>query len=67
LNKALEHIDIVNIYTGGGIAKSKSSIFVWEEKQVGDLSKVVKEKNGAKKEASPVEKPKEEKKAEDKK
>jgi len=61
LNKEIEFIDIRNIFSGGGVSKSKAKVFVWEEKKAQDLSKVVKVKKGAKpKEVAPA--PKEEKK-----
>jgi small subunit ribosomal protein S24e len=61
LNKDLEFIDIRNIFSGGGVPKSKAKVFVWEEKKAQDLSKIVK----VKKEAKPKEeeKPAEKKKA----
>lgn len=44
LNKAVEHIDIVNIFSDKGRALAKSKIYVWEEAKAQDLSKVVKKK-----------------------
>ncbi|MFH0832792.1 MAG: hypothetical protein V1900_03680 [Candidatus Aenigmatarchaeota archaeon] len=43
LKKEVEHIDVKNIFSSHGKAKSKSSVFVWETKRAKDLSKVVKE------------------------
>jgi small subunit ribosomal protein S24e len=63
LKKDPEHIDIRNIFSGYGHPKSKSKVFVWNEKKVEDLSrKITKEapeskkdepKEAAKKEDSP--------------
>jgi ribosomal protein S24E len=50
--KEVEQVDIRDIFSDSGISSSKSRIFLWEEKRVADLSKVVKEEK----------KPKEEKK-----
>jgi small subunit ribosomal protein S24e len=76
-NKAVENVDIRNIFSGSGISSSKANVFLWEEKKVEDLSKAVKkketkeeakeEKEGDKKEANKEELKKEESKAEEKK
>lgn len=64
--KEVEHIDIRNIFSDYGKAKSKAKVFLWEEKKAKDLSKVKKEKKEVKPEAKEEkkveEKPKEEKK-----
>ncbi len=44
LNKDVEHIDIVNIFSDKGRALAASKVYVWDEKKAQDLSKVVKEK-----------------------
>ena len=62
LKKDVQQVEVKNIFSFSGASKSESKIFVWEEKKVPDLSKVVKEKK-TKEEAKPV---KEEKKAEKK-
>jgi len=77
LSKQPEFIDIRNIFSGKGIAKSNAVVFIWEEKKVEDLAKAVAEKKKAeqggeaekpKEEAKPAaeEAPKEEKKTESK-
>ena len=57
LGKEPEFIDIKNIFSDRGISSSKSLVFVWEEKKVEDLSKVVKEKKEKKPAETPPEKP----------
>jgi ribosomal protein S24E len=39
MKKPVEHIEIVNIYSSHGKPTSVSSIFLWDEKKVKDLSK----------------------------
>lgn len=39
IKKEHEHIEIVNIFSTFGKSKSVSTIFVWDEKKVPDLSK----------------------------
>ena len=70
--KDVEQVDIRNIFSDSGISSSKAKVFLWEEKKVADLSKIVKEKKkeeakpeGVKEEAKKEEKP--EKPAEEKK
>lgn len=52
LKKAVEHIDIVNIFSDKGRALAKSRVYIWEEAKAQDLSKVVKKKT---EEAKPAE------------
>lgn len=42
VKKDVENVEIKNIFSDCGMAKSKAKVFVWEEKKVQDLSKVVK-------------------------
>ena len=49
LKEELEKIDIRTIYSGHGLAKAESKVFVWHEKKVKDLSKTA-EKEQAKEE-----------------
>ena len=79
LKKSVENVDIRSIFSDSGISSSKAKVFLWEEKKVPDLSKVVKEKKPkeeakpkeegkepAKEEAKPKEEPKKETKPEEK-
>ncbi|MBI5347680.1 MAG: hypothetical protein HZB66_03655 [Candidatus Aenigmarchaeota archaeon] len=66
LGSKLEKVEVKNIFSIGGEGRSKAKIFIWEEKKVPDLSKVVKEKavvEGKKKEKAVVEGKKKEKAA----
>ena len=40
--KDVESVDIKNIFSDAGSSSSKATVFIWEEKKVEDLSKVVK-------------------------
>lgn len=44
LKKAVEHIEILNIFSDKGRALAKSKVYVWDEAKAQDLSKVVKKK-----------------------
>ncbi len=46
MNKAVEHIDIVDIFSDKGRALAKARVYVWEEPKAQDMSKVVKKKKG---------------------
>lgn len=68
LGKGVENVEIKNIFSIFGQQRSKSKIFVWDEKKVPDLSTVKKEKKEKKprkdeKEERSEEKIKEEKQA----
>ena len=52
LNKAVEHIEIVNLFSDKGRALAKSRVYIWEDAKAQDLSKVVKKKAEA---AAPAE------------
>jgi len=54
LNKAVEHIDIVNIFSDKGRALAKSCIYLWEDAKAQDLSKIVKKKVEATASAPPA-------------
>ena len=54
LNKTVEHIDIVNVFSDKGRALAKSKVYVWEEAKAQDLSKVVKKKAEAAAPAPPA-------------
>lgn len=57
VKKDVTNVEIVNIFSEFGKAKSKSTVYVWDEKKVDDLSKVVKEKDEKKEETKPEAKP----------
>lgn len=44
LNIDVRHVDIRNIFSLEGMAKSRSKIFIWDEKKVENLAKKVKER-----------------------
>lgn len=39
VNKDVENIEILDIFSGHGIPRSKARVFVWDEKKVKDLAK----------------------------
>ena len=47
LNKAVEHIEIVNLFSDKGRALAKSKVYVLEDAKAQDLSKVVKKEAAA--------------------
>lgn len=53
LGKAIEHVDIRDVFSGKGRANAKARVFVWEEAKAQDLRKVVKKSKGEKKEEAP--------------
>lgn len=55
LNADVAHVEVRNIYTGTGLAKSASQIFIWDEKKVEDLSQKPKEETKEQPAAEPKE------------
>jgi len=45
LGREIERIDIRGIYSNYGTGVSKANVFVWDEKKISDLSKVVDKKD----------------------
>ena len=66
LKEELEKIDIRTIYSGHGLAKSESKVFIWHEKKVKDLSKKESKEETKEVKQEVKEVPKEEKKKEPK-